>query len=93
MAFFLDDVLQTASQAFEAATQIVALFKADRDRITADSDRAGSSQRVHEWLQSNPFVTSNQWLGIVTEVTRKRRNRVFSYQSYPDILSEGTAPV
>jgi len=89
------------------------LFKADRDRITADSDRAGSSLRVHEWLQSNPFVTSNQLvekiglsaptvnaaladlkrLGIVTEITGKRRNRVFSYQSYLDILSEGTAPL
>lgn len=113
LAFFLDGVAQTANQAFEAATQIVELFKADRDRITADSDRAGSSLRVHEWLQSNPFVTSNQLvekiglsaptvnaaladlerLGIVTEVTGKRRNRVFSYQSYLDILSEGTAPL
>ena len=64
--------------------------------LTTDSDRAGSSLRVHEWLQSNPFVTSNQLvdkiglsaptvnaaladlerLGIVTEVTGKRRNRV-----------------
>ena len=113
LAFFLDGVAQTANQAFEAATQIVELFKTDRDRIIADSDRAGSSLRVHEWLQSNPFVTSNQLvekiglsaptvnaaladlerLGIVTEVTGKRRNRVFSYQRYLDILSEGTAPL
>jgi len=113
LAFFLDGVAQTANQAFEAATQIVELFKADRDRITVDSDRAGSSLRVHEWLQSNPFVTSNQLvdkiglsaptvnaaladlerLGIVTEVTGKRRNRVFSYQRYLDILGEGTAPL
>lgn len=113
LAFFLEGVTQTANQAFEAATRIVELFKSDRDRITADSDRAGSSLRVHEWLQSNPFVTSNQLvdkiglsaptvnaaladlerLGIVTEVTGKRRNRVFSYQSYLEILSEGTAPL
>ena len=98
LAFFLEGVAQTANQAFEAATQIVELFKTDRSRITADSDRAGSSLRVHEWLQSNPFVTSNQLvvkiglsaptinaaladlerLGNVTEVTGKRRNRVFS---------------
>lgn len=113
LAFFLEGVTQTANQAFDAATRIVELFKADRDRITADSDRAGSSLRVHEWMQSNPFVTSNQLvekiglsaptvnaaladlerLGIVTEITGKRRNRVFSYQSYLDILSEGTAPL
>ena len=113
LAFFLDGVAQIANQAFEAATQIVELFKADRDRITADSDRAGSSLRVHEWLQSNPFVTSNhlvdkiglsaptvnaaladlERLGIVPEVTGKRRNRVFGYQRYLDILSEGTAPL
>jgi len=113
LAFFLEGVAQTANQAFEAATQIVELFKSDRDRITSDSARAGSSLRVHEWLQSNPFVTSNQLveqiglsaptvnaaladlerLGIVTEITGKRRNRVFSYQSYLDILSEGTAPL
>lgn len=113
LAFFLEGVAQTANQAFEAATQIVELFKLDRDRIMADSDRAGSALRVHEWMQSNPFVTSNQLvekiglsaptvnaaladlerLGIVSEITGKRRNRVFSYQSYLDILSEGTAPL
>lgn len=113
LAFYLTGVEQTANQAFEAATRIVDLFKADRDRITGDSDRAGSSLRVHEWLQSNPFVSSNRLvesiglsaptvnaaladlerLGIVSEITGKRRNRVFSYTAYLDILSEGTAPL
>lgn len=108
LGFFLEGVAQTANQAFEAATRIVELFKTDRDRITTDSDRAGSSLRVHEWLQSNPFASSNQLvkkiglsaptvnaaladlerLGIVTEITGKRRNRVFSYHSYLNILSE-----
>lgn len=113
LAFYLIGVEQTANQAFEAATRIVGLFKADRDRITDDSERAGSSLRVHEWLQSNPFVSSNRLvesiglsaptinaaladlerLSIVSEVTGKRRNRVFSYTAYLDILSEGTAPL
>ena len=48
LAFYLTGVEQTANQAFEAATRIVELFKADRDKIMADSDRAGSSLRVHE---------------------------------------------
>ncbi len=59
LGFFLDGVAETANQAFDAATRIVKLFKRDRDRITAQSDRAGSVLRVHELLQRNPFVTSN----------------------------------
>jgi cell filamentation protein, protein adenylyltransferase len=59
LEFFLDGVAETANQAFDAATRIVDLFKRDRDRITAESDRAGSVLRVHELLQQIPFVTSN----------------------------------
>jgi Fic family protein len=110
LEFFLDGVAETANQAFDAATRIAELFKADRDRITAESERAGSALRVHELLQQNPFATSNalvlqtgltaptinaaladlQRLGIVNEVTGRRRGRVFSYRAYLDILNEGT---
>lgn len=113
LAFYLTGIEQTANQAFDAASRIVELFKADRDRISGDSDRAGSALRVHEWLQANPFATSNhivqeiglsaptvnsaladlERLGIVSEITGKRRNRVFSYTNYLEILSEGTDPV
>ena len=113
LEFFLDGVAETANQAFDAATRIVELFKQDRDRITAESDRARSALRVHELLQQNPFVTSNvlvektgltaptvnasladlERLGIVNEVTGRRRGRVFSYRAYLDILNEGTAPL
>jgi Fic family protein len=59
LEFFLDGVTETAGQAFDAATRIAELFKRDRERITAESDRAGSVLRVHELLQQNPFLTSN----------------------------------
>jgi Fic family protein len=59
LEFFLDGVTETAGQAFDAAMRIVELFKRDRERITAESDRAGSVLRVHELLQQNPFLTSN----------------------------------
>ena len=59
LEFFLDGVTETAGQAFDAATRIVELFKRDRERITDESDRAGSVLRVHELLQQNPFLTSN----------------------------------
>jgi Fic family protein len=113
LEFFLDGVAETASQAFDAATRIVELFKRDRERITAESERAGSALRVHALLQESPFTTSNalvartgltaptinaslkdlQRLGIVEEVTGRRRGRVFGYRAYLDILSEGTAPL
>jgi len=111
--FFLAGVADTANQAFEAATQIVALFKEDRERITMESDRAGSALRIHELFQQNPFHTANQIvqitglsaptvnaaladlerLGIVDEVTGRKRGRVFSYRRYLAILSEGTDPL
>jgi len=57
--FFLAGVADTANHAFEAATRIVDLFKEDRERITAESDRAGSALRVHDLFQQNPFLTAN----------------------------------
>ncbi|WP_119944944.1 Fic family protein [Neorhizobium sp. NCHU2750] len=111
--FFLSGVADTANQAFEAATQIVDLFKEDREKITMESERAGSALRIHELFQKNPFHTANQIvqitglsaptvnaaladlerLGIIDEVTGRKRGRVFSYRRYLAILSEGTDPL
>lgn len=60
LEFFLTGVADTANQAFDAATRIVELFKEDRERITAKSERAGSALRVHELLQQNPYLTANR---------------------------------
>ena len=111
--FFLTGVADTANQAFDAATRIVELFKADRERITAESERAGSALRIHDLFQQNPYLTANllvdrtglsaptvnaaladlERLGIVEEVTGRRRGRVFGYRRYLAILSEGTDPL
>jgi len=56
--FFLTGVAETANQAFEAATRIVDLFKQDRERITAESDRASSALRIHDLFEQNPFLTA-----------------------------------
>ncbi|UFN51731.1 Fic family protein (plasmid) [Roseomonas sp. OT10] len=113
LEFFLDGVAETANQAFDAATRIAELFKLDRERIAAESERAGSALRIHDLLQQHPYVTSNQLvqrtglssptvnaaladlerLGIVEEVTGRRRGRVFGYRRYLAILSEGTDPL
>lgn len=111
--FYLAGVADTANQAFDAATRIVDLFKEDRERITAQSDRPGSALRVHDLFQQHPYLTASQLvqqtglstptvnaalsdlerLGIIKEITGRKRGRVFSYQQYLAILSEGTAPL
>jgi Fic family protein len=113
LEFFLDGVAETANLAFEAAVRIANLFAKDRERISSESDRAGSALRIHELLQQSPFVTANVLgartgltaptvnaaladlvrLGIVEEITGRRRGRVFSYRAYLDILNEGTVPL
>lgn len=108
LEFFLDGVTQTADQAFDSAIRITGLFKADRDRIAAAGDRAGSVLRLHELFQANPYLTATaatnrsgltmptvnsalaelQRLGVVTEITGRKRGRVFCYKAFLDILSE-----
>lgn len=113
LEFFLKGIAETANQAFDAASAIIELFKQDRARITADSERAGSALRIHEHFQQTPFLTAKQLvqrtgltmptvnagltelerLGILREVTGRKRGRVFCYASYLAILSEGTEPL
>jgi len=112
LEFFLRGVAETANQAFDAATRIVDLFKGDRERITAESQRAGSALRVQSLMEQTPFSTATllversglsaptvnaaladlERLGIVEEVTGRRRGRVFGYRRYLAILNEGTDP-
>ncbi|WP_375755189.1 Fic family protein [Corallococcus exercitus] len=113
LEFFLEGVEKTANQAFEAATRIAERFKHDRELINTQSERTSSALRVHELLQAQPYLTSNQLvartgltaptvnaaladlerLGIVEEVTGRKRGRVFAYRGYLAILNEGTTPL
>lgn len=60
LEFFLNGIAETANQAFDAATRIVDVFKRDRERISEQGERVGSTLRVHELLQHHPFLTSNR---------------------------------
>lgn len=57
--FFLTGVAESADHAADAAKRIVDLFKTDRDRIAAESSRTGSTSKLHELLQRNPYLTAN----------------------------------
>lgn len=89
LEFFLDGVEQTANQAFEAATRIVELFKLDRERITDESERASSALRVHELLQTQPYLTSNQ-LVERSGLTAPTVNAVLADLERLDIVEEVT---
>ncbi|TLG71850.1 Fic family protein [Methylocystis sp. B8] len=41
----------------------------------------------------NAALADLERLGVVSEITGRRRGRVFSYRAYLDILNEGTAPL
>lgn len=108
LEFFLDGVRQTADQAFDTAIRITDLFKHDREHITSAGDRAGSVLRLHELLQTNPYLTATaaakrssltmptvngalaelERLKIVTEITGRKRGRVFCYNAFLEILSD-----
>ncbi len=60
LEFFLDGVAETATQAFDAASRTVDLFKADRRRINVEGERANSALRVHDLLQQRPSLTAGE---------------------------------
>lgn len=111
--FFLNGVAETATQAADAATRILDLFETDRDRIGGLGRAASSALRVHDYLQTHPFlfvpraandlgvsaptvaksVAHLEKLGIVREATGRRRDRLYTYPAYMEILKEGTEPI
>lgn len=113
LEFFLDGVTQTANSAFDTAARIHALIGRDRERISSEAERASSVLRVHEALQTRPFLTTAKAmeqthltkptvnavfdqllrLGIVEEITKKKRGRVYAYRAYLTILNEGGEPL
>lgn len=58
LEFFLDGVRETANQAFDAATRINDLLRKDRERIASKVARPASVLRVHEVMQTTPFITT-----------------------------------
>jgi Fic family protein len=108
--FFAEAVIVTATQAVEAAQQLLDLSNQDRDKISGLGRAAASTLQVHRALMEHPIATSgslvektgitpatvNKALGhleqlcIVKELTARKRNRLFSYAGYIEIMSRGT---
>jgi Fic family protein len=58
--FFLTGVAETANNAYQSAMRIVALFRSDRERIAACGEQTNSMLRIHELLQTHPFLNAAQ---------------------------------
>ncbi len=63
--FFLNGVYETATQATEAATRILALFKEDRARVADLGRSASSALRVFDHLQARPFLSIPKTAGAL----------------------------
>jgi Fic family protein len=57
IAFFLEGVIETATQATQTARQLIALFETDREKVAQLGRPAASTLRVHELLQKRPLLS------------------------------------
>lgn len=60
LIFFLEGVAVTAYQAFQRATQLLELFKKDREKINMIGRGAPSVLEVHRFFQSHPVSSVRQ---------------------------------
>lgn len=60
LEFFLEGVAITANNAYDSAMRIISLFRTDRERIAAVSDQTSTILRIHELIQSSPFLNATQ---------------------------------
>jgi Fic family protein len=60
LEFFLQGVAETANNAYDSAMRIVALFRIDRERIAACGEQTNSMLRIHELIQTHPFINAAQ---------------------------------
>jgi Fic family protein len=58
LAFFLEGVAETSTQAASAAREILSLFENDRRKIEALGRPAASALRVHQLFQTKPIVSA-----------------------------------
>ncbi|MCA2985335.1 Fic family protein [Gemmatimonas sp.] len=91
VALFARDRERIAS-AGRTANSLLRVFDALRERPISTaamlSERSGASLPT-----TNRMLEQLRGLGIVTELTGRKRDRLFSYAEYVRILSEGTSPL
>lgn len=109
LEFFAEGVQASATQAVHTAQALLALVRADRDRMATLGRAAASALALHNALQRQPVTTATalgkatglsaatvnktlallEGLGLVDELTERRRSRVFSYREYIGLINAG----
>jgi Fic family protein len=87
--FFLTGVAETANNAYESAMRIVALFQTDRERIAASGEQTHSMLRLHELLQTHPFLNAAQ-ARQKTGLSAPTVNRTFEALEHLKVVGEIT---
>lgn len=59
LEFFLEGIIDTATQASATASDILELFKNDREKVGQLGRPAASALRVHRLLQERPIITAS----------------------------------
>ncbi len=89
--FFLIGVHETASQAADTATRILALFEEDRIRIESLGRSAASALRVHQLLQRKPYVsapTAAATLNLSTPTVRSALEHLVKVQIVREVTGK-----
>lgn len=111
--FFLQGVVETATQGVETAQRIMSLFETDEKKVASLGKAAASARSIMAYMQKKPVasvkdmaarlsltvptvntaIRNLEELGLLHEITGRKRDRLFAYQGYLDILAEGTEPI
>lgn len=91
LALFRDDAAKVQTLG-RAAANALRLFNALRARpLTTQNDLAKRTGASYPTVSR--AVQALEKLGIVSEITGRKRERVFAYRAYLAILNEGTEPL
>lgn len=69
LKFFLEGVLDIASQATGAAREILALVQRDRVRIAEMGRKAGSALQIHQYLEKKPLCVIPEMVNALNSTT------------------------
>lgn len=89
MEYFLEGVTTTANLAFDSANKITALLRADRERIKQKAESVNSVLRIHEALQSAPYLTAKR-AEEATGMTQPTINKCFIQLAQIGVVAEVT---
>jgi len=108
--FFLDALVQSASDASETIMKLLSLHEKNSGMLNARARNSKHLLTLFSYVESNPIINIQKTAkalglsyggasgavkrlteaGILVRMNGNRRNRIFAYQAYLDILREGT---